>query len=76
MNEEIYYRCALSTSVSRDFTLKGVKCISCNFQSPFDLLRHQMNDILGDEGILKEVVQHGDGPLVPHSASVLSMAVF
>lgn len=76
VNKENDSRCARSTLVFRDFTLKGVKCISCNFQSPFDLLRHQMNDILGDEGILKEVVQPGEGLPVPHNASVLSMAVF
>ncbi|XP_069014568.1 inactive peptidyl-prolyl cis-trans isomerase FKBP6 [Embiotoca jacksoni] len=31
----------------------------------------QMDDILGDGGILKEVVQHGEGPPVPQNASVL-----
>ncbi|TDH00284.1 hypothetical protein EPR50_G00186780 [Perca flavescens] len=39
--------------------------------SPFDQLRQQMNDVLGDEGILKEVVQPGEGPPVPQNASVL-----
>ncbi|XP_034018099.1 inactive peptidyl-prolyl cis-trans isomerase FKBP6 [Thalassophryne amazonica] len=39
--------------------------------SPFDQLRHQMDDVLGDGGILKEVVQAGEGPLVPQHASVL-----
>ncbi|XP_023134576.2 inactive peptidyl-prolyl cis-trans isomerase FKBP6 [Amphiprion ocellaris] len=39
--------------------------------SPFDLLRHQMSDVLGDGGILKEVVQPGEGPPVPQNASVL-----
>uniref|UniRef100_A0A3P8RJP1 Uncharacterized protein n=1 Tax=Amphiprion percula TaxID=161767 RepID=A0A3P8RJP1_AMPPE len=38
---------------------------------PFDLLRHQMSDVLGDGGILKEVVQPGEGPPVPQNASVL-----
>ncbi|KAM9339025.1 inactive peptidyl-prolyl cis-trans isomerase FKBP6 [Symphorus nematophorus] len=39
--------------------------------SPFDHLRQQMNDVLGDGGILKEVVQAGEGPPVPQNASVL-----
>uniref|UniRef100_A0A3Q3WWT5 peptidylprolyl isomerase n=1 Tax=Mola mola TaxID=94237 RepID=A0A3Q3WWT5_MOLML len=39
--------------------------------SPFDHLRRQMNDVLGDGGILKEVIQSGGGPPVPHNASVL-----
>ncbi|XP_037607134.1 inactive peptidyl-prolyl cis-trans isomerase FKBP6 isoform X2 [Sebastes umbrosus] len=30
-----------------------------------------MDDVLGDEGILKEVVQPGEGPPVPENASVL-----
>lgn len=34
-----------------------------------------MNDVLGDGGILKEVVQPGDGPPLPHNASVLSIAI-
>lgn len=33
-----------------------------------------MSDVLGNGGILKEVVQAGDGPPVPHNASVLSTA--
>lgn len=33
-----------------------------------------MDDILGDGGILKEVVQAGDGPPVPQNASVLSIS--
>ncbi|XP_037541754.1 inactive peptidyl-prolyl cis-trans isomerase FKBP6 [Nematolebias whitei] len=40
-------------------------------QSPFQQLRQQMLDILGDGGILKEVVQSGEGPPVPQNASVL-----
>ncbi|XP_022621130.1 inactive peptidyl-prolyl cis-trans isomerase FKBP6 [Seriola dumerili] len=39
--------------------------------SPFDHLRLQMDDISGDGGILKEVVQPGEGPPVPQNASVL-----
>ncbi|KAG7508799.1 hypothetical protein JOB18_024773 [Solea senegalensis] len=39
--------------------------------SPFEHLRQQMDDLLGDEGILKEVVQPGVGPPVPQNASVL-----
>ncbi|XP_062293780.1 inactive peptidyl-prolyl cis-trans isomerase FKBP6 [Scomber scombrus] len=42
-----------------------------NTQSPFEQLRPQMNDVLGDGGILKEVVQPGEGPPVPQNASVL-----
>lgn len=32
-----------------------------------------MNDILGDGGMLKEVVQCGEGPPVPQNASVFSI---
>uniref|UniRef100_UPI0037E7E7AD inactive peptidyl-prolyl cis-trans isomerase FKBP6 n=1 Tax=Semicossyphus pulcher TaxID=241346 RepID=UPI0037E7E7AD len=39
--------------------------------SPFEQLRPQMRDVLGDGGILKEVVQPGEGPPVPENASVL-----
>ncbi|XP_041815141.1 inactive peptidyl-prolyl cis-trans isomerase FKBP6 [Chelmon rostratus] len=39
--------------------------------SPFERLRQQMNDVLGDGGILKEVVQPGEGSPVPQNASVL-----
>ncbi|XP_056260940.1 inactive peptidyl-prolyl cis-trans isomerase FKBP6 isoform X2 [Seriola aureovittata] len=39
--------------------------------SPFDHLRLQMDDISGDGGILKEVVQPGEGSPVPQNASVL-----
>ncbi|KAK3508697.1 hypothetical protein QTP70_004212 [Hemibagrus guttatus] len=39
-------------------------------QTPFQRLAHQMQDILGDGGILKEVVHEGEGPLVPKDASV------
>lgn len=35
-----------------------------------------MDDVLGDGGILKEVVQPGEGPPVPQNASVLSTTVF
>ncbi|XP_042246534.1 inactive peptidyl-prolyl cis-trans isomerase FKBP6 [Thunnus thynnus] len=42
-----------------------------NTPSPFEQLRQQMNDVLGDGGILKEVVQPGEGPPVPQNASVL-----
>lgn len=34
-----------------------------------------MSDILGDGGILKELVQDGNGLPVPHNASILSIAV-
>ncbi|XP_075904476.1 inactive peptidyl-prolyl cis-trans isomerase FKBP6 isoform X2 [Nelusetta ayraudi] len=40
-------------------------------QSQFDRLRHQMSDVLGDGGILKEVVQPGTGTPIPSNASVL-----
>ncbi|XP_073349345.1 inactive peptidyl-prolyl cis-trans isomerase FKBP6-like [Pagrus major] len=39
--------------------------------SPFDHLQQQMDDVLGDGGILKKVVQPGEGPPVPRNASVL-----
>ncbi|XP_077366996.1 inactive peptidyl-prolyl cis-trans isomerase FKBP6 isoform X2 [Festucalex cinctus] len=40
-------------------------------QSPFDYLELQMEDILGNGGILKELVHSGVGPPVPQNASVL-----
>ncbi|KAK5853123.1 hypothetical protein PBY51_006940 [Eleginops maclovinus] len=40
--------------------------------SPFEQLRLHMNDVLGDQGILKEVLQPGDGPPVPENASVIA----
>lgn len=49
--------------------------ISGNFQSPFDGLRLQMNDVLGDGGILKQVVQPGVGAPIPCDASVLSITL-
>ncbi|KAM3865927.1 inactive peptidyl-prolyl cis-trans isomerase FKBP6-like [Diretmus argenteus] len=39
-------------------------------ESPFHRLGQQMEDILGDGGILKEVFQPGEGPPVPRNASV------
>ncbi|XP_076867145.1 inactive peptidyl-prolyl cis-trans isomerase FKBP6 isoform X2 [Brachyhypopomus gauderio] len=39
-------------------------------QTPFQRLAQQMQDILGDGGILKEVVHAGEGPLIPRDASV------
>ncbi|XP_041921916.1 inactive peptidyl-prolyl cis-trans isomerase FKBP6 [Alosa sapidissima] len=39
-------------------------------QRPFERLAAQMQDILGDGGILKRVIQPGEGPLVPRDASV------
>ncbi|KAK2816550.1 hypothetical protein Q7C36_022821 [Tachysurus vachellii] len=39
-------------------------------QTPFQRLALQMQDVLGDGGILKEVVREGEGPLVPRDASV------
>uniref|UniRef100_A0A3Q0QSH8 peptidylprolyl isomerase n=1 Tax=Amphilophus citrinellus TaxID=61819 RepID=A0A3Q0QSH8_AMPCI len=44
--------------------------------SPFEQLSRRMNDILGDGGILKEVVQPGEGPPVPQNASVLHYSGF
>uniref|UniRef100_G3PIA6 peptidylprolyl isomerase n=1 Tax=Gasterosteus aculeatus TaxID=69293 RepID=G3PIA6_GASAC len=43
--------------------------------SPFDQLRQRMNDVLGDGGVLKEVVQSGEGPPVPENASVLNVTL-
>ncbi|XP_077596680.1 inactive peptidyl-prolyl cis-trans isomerase FKBP6 [Stigmatopora nigra] len=40
--------------------------------SPFDQLEQQMEDILGNRGVLKEVVLAGNGPLVFKSATVLA----
>ncbi|XP_028295782.1 inactive peptidyl-prolyl cis-trans isomerase FKBP6 [Gouania willdenowi] len=40
-------------------------------QRPFEQLRLKMDDILGDGGILKEVVHPGEGPPVPQRASVI-----
>ncbi|XP_047429956.1 inactive peptidyl-prolyl cis-trans isomerase FKBP6 isoform X2 [Mugil cephalus] len=45
--------------------------LSTRVPSPFEHLRQQMNDILGDGGILKEVVQPGEGSPVPKDASVI-----
>ncbi|XP_028998052.1 inactive peptidyl-prolyl cis-trans isomerase FKBP6 [Betta splendens] len=42
-----------------------------NNPRPFEHLRRQMDDVLGDGGILKQVVQPGDGPPIPQNASVL-----
>ncbi|KAF7231173.1 inactive peptidyl-prolyl cis-trans isomerase FKBP6 [Nothobranchius furzeri] len=39
--------------------------------TPFQLLMQRMDDVLGDGGILKEVVHPGEGPPVPLNASVL-----
>ncbi|XP_026110589.1 inactive peptidyl-prolyl cis-trans isomerase FKBP6-like isoform X2 [Carassius auratus] len=39
-------------------------------ETPFHRLAWQMRDILGDGGILKEVVHAGEGPPVPKHASV------
>ncbi|XP_075315621.1 inactive peptidyl-prolyl cis-trans isomerase FKBP6 [Odontesthes bonariensis] len=39
--------------------------------TPFEQLHQRMNDVLGDGGILKEVIQPGEGPPVPHNASVI-----
>ncbi|KAL3052711.1 hypothetical protein OYC64_005273 [Pagothenia borchgrevinki] len=40
--------------------------------SPFEQLRQRMSDVLGDQGVLKEVIQPGDGPPVPENASVIA----
>ncbi|MGH0155633.1 UNVERIFIED_CONTAM: hypothetical protein FKN15_059520 [Acipenser sinensis] len=39
-------------------------------QSPYQRLARQMQDVLGDGGVLKEVIREGEGPLVPENASV------
>ncbi|XP_064208486.1 inactive peptidyl-prolyl cis-trans isomerase FKBP6 isoform X2 [Anguilla rostrata] len=44
--------------------------LMAGMQSPFQRLAQQMQDILGDRGILKEVIQAGEGPPVPRDASV------
>ncbi|XP_030648842.1 inactive peptidyl-prolyl cis-trans isomerase FKBP6 [Chanos chanos] len=41
-----------------------------DIQGPFHRLAQQMDDILGDGGILKEVIHPGDGPPIPSDASV------
>ncbi|XP_020570387.1 inactive peptidyl-prolyl cis-trans isomerase FKBP6 isoform X2 [Oryzias latipes] len=42
-----------------------------SFPTPFDLLQQRMDDVLGDRGVLKEVLHPGEGPPVPQNASVL-----
>ncbi|KAJ8275703.1 hypothetical protein COCON_G00074550 [Conger conger] len=44
--------------------------LMAGMQSPFQRLAQQMQDILGDGGILKEVIQAGEGSPVPRDASV------
>ncbi|XP_061668746.1 rho GTPase-activating protein 18 isoform X2 [Syngnathoides biaculeatus] len=39
--------------------------------SPFDHLEQHMEDIVGNGGVLKEMIRPGDGPLVPPNASVI-----
>ncbi|XP_068610164.1 inactive peptidyl-prolyl cis-trans isomerase FKBP6-like [Brachionichthys hirsutus] len=39
--------------------------------TPFHYLREHMEDLLGDGGILKQVIKPGEGPPVPQNASVL-----
>lgn len=48
---------------------EGVR--SSNAASPFEQLRLLMDDLLEDGGILKQVVQRGEGPPVPENASVI-----
>ncbi|XP_076142577.1 inactive peptidyl-prolyl cis-trans isomerase FKBP6 [Alosa pseudoharengus] len=45
-------------------------------QRPFERLAAQMQDILGDGGILKRVIQPGEGPLVPRDASVSDVTLW
>ncbi|KAM9355007.1 inactive peptidyl-prolyl cis-trans isomerase FKBP6 [Pholidichthys leucotaenia] len=52
-------------------TTRRVAFFNHNQKSPFEQLSHQMSDILGDGGIMKQVVQPGEGPFVPENASVL-----
>ncbi|XP_039981476.1 inactive peptidyl-prolyl cis-trans isomerase FKBP6 [Xiphias gladius] len=59
----------LTSSIRR--LIKAGERLRTGNPSPFEQLRQQMNDILGDGGILKEVVQRGEGPPVPQNASVL-----
>ncbi|XP_025999400.1 inactive peptidyl-prolyl cis-trans isomerase FKBP6 isoform X2 [Astatotilapia calliptera] len=51
--------------------INGEEPLETRSPSPFERLRPRMNDIIGDGGILKEVVQPGEGPPVPENASVL-----
>ncbi|KAJ8402240.1 hypothetical protein AAFF_G00371050 [Aldrovandia affinis] len=50
--------------------LAPVERLRTGMQSPFQRLGHQMQDIWGDGGILKEVIQAGEGPPVPRDGSV------
>ncbi|XP_062309887.1 inactive peptidyl-prolyl cis-trans isomerase FKBP6 isoform X1 [Osmerus eperlanus] len=58
----------LSTRIQQ--FLNPLGCQDHGTQSPFLRLGQHMQDILGDGGILKEVVQAGDGPPVPRDSSV------
>ncbi|AWP19850.1 putative inactive peptidyl-prolyl cis-trans isomerase FKBP6 isoform 2 [Scophthalmus maximus] len=59
------------SSIRRLIDAEEQRRISHRQPSPFEQLRQQMSDVLGDGGILKEVVQSGEGPPVPQNASVL-----
>ncbi|XP_015236136.1 PREDICTED: inactive peptidyl-prolyl cis-trans isomerase FKBP6 [Cyprinodon variegatus] len=49
----------------------GMRLTTTSTLSPFEQLGLHMYDILGDGGILKEVVRSGEGPPVPQNASVI-----
>ncbi|XP_048839827.1 inactive peptidyl-prolyl cis-trans isomerase FKBP6 isoform X3 [Brienomyrus brachyistius] len=51
--------------------LNPVELQRVGVQSPFQRLALQMQDVSGDRGVLKEVIQNGEGQLVPMDASVL-----
>lgn len=60
---------SLAASEAADF-LQRLNVVG--LQTPFQRLAHQMQDVLGDGGILKEVLHEGEGALVPRDASVSS----
>lgn len=41
-----------------------------SFQSPFYYMSLRMQDVTGDGGVLKEVLRHGSGRIIPLTASV------
>ncbi|XP_023675251.1 inactive peptidyl-prolyl cis-trans isomerase FKBP6 isoform X2 [Paramormyrops kingsleyae] len=51
--------------------LNPVELQRVGVQSPFQRLALQMQDVSGDRGVLKEVIQNGEGQLIPMDASVL-----
>ena len=39
-------------------------------QTPFEKMAVGMEDLTGDRGVLKKVLEHGSGPVVPNGAMV------